>query len=119
MTKAGSGCLRSGRLTLASQFEAVLANGRRSGTRCFLAKALPNAGDIPRLGLIVGKKSAPRAVDRNRIKRLARTTHRRLAAKLGTLDVVVQLKVSPRGRDNAALTRELEELLLALVDERA
>ncbi|MGA0023036.1 MAG: ribonuclease P protein component, partial [Burkholderiales bacterium] len=70
---------RPGRLTQAAQFETVLAKGRRSGTKCFLARALANAGNGPRLGLIVGKKSAPRAVDRNRVKRLARIAHRRLA----------------------------------------
>ena len=106
---------RPGRLTQASQFEAVLAKGRRSGTRCFLARALANAGAGPRLGLIVGKKSAPRAVDRNRVKRLARIVHRQLATQLDTLDVVVQLRGNPRGRDNAALTKELEELLLGLL----
>jgi len=109
------GPARPGRLTQASQFEAVLAKGRKSGTRCFLARALANAGAGPRLGLIVGKKSAPRAVDRNRVKRLARIVHRQLATQLDTLDVVVQLRGNPRDRDNAALTKELEELLLGLL----
>lgn len=106
---------RPGRLTQASQFETILANGRRSGTKCFLARALANAGHGPRLGLIVGKKAAPRAVDRNRVKRLVRIAHRKMAAELGALDVVVQLRGNPRGCDNAALTRELEELLLGLL----
>ena len=85
------------------------------GGRCFLVRALPNVENGPRLGLIVGKKAAPRSVDRNRVKRLTRVVYRKLAAELGDLDVVVQLKGSPRNRDNAALFKELEELFRALV----
>lgn len=118
MTIPGDGNVprtRPGRLTKPAQFEAVLAGGRSKGSRSFLVRVLPNAESGPRLGLIVGKKAAPRSVDRNRVKRLARIVHRRLAAELGDLDVVIQLRGSPRGRDNAALFKELEELLRALV----
>jgi ribonuclease P protein component len=107
--------VRPGRLTKPAQFEAVLAGGRRSGSGCFLARALPNAESTARLGLIVGKKIAPRSVDRNRVKRLIRIVHRQLAAELSDLDVVVQLRGSPRSRDNATLFKELEELLRGLV----
>ena len=106
---------RPGRLTKPAQFEAVLAGGRSKGGRSFLVRALPNVDSGPRLGLIVGKKAAQRSVDRNRVKRLARIVHRQLAAEIGDLDVVVQLRGSPRNRDNAALFKELEELLRALV----
>jgi ribonuclease P protein component len=85
------------------------------GSRSFLVRALPNAENGPRLGLIVSKKVAPRSVDRNRVKRLVRITHRQIASELGNLDVVVQLRGSPRNRDNAALFKELEELLRGLV----
>lgn len=118
MTSPGDGKVprtRPGRLTKPAQFEAVLAGGRSKGSRSFLVRALPNVENGPRLGLIVGKKAAPRSVDRNRVKRLARIVHRRLAAEIGDLDVVVQLRGSPRNRDNAALFKELEELLRALV----
>ena len=107
--------MRTVRLTKPAQFEAVLAGGRRTGSKCFLARALPNAGAGPRLGLIVGKKVAPRAVDRNRVRRLVRIVHRQLAVELDALDVVVQLRDSPRSRDNAALFKELQELLRGLL----
>lgn len=119
LTQAGDGShvprTRPGRLTKPAQFEAVLAGGRRSGSRSFLARALPNPELGARLGLIVGKKVAPRAVDRNRVRRLVRIVHGRLATELGNLDVVVQLRDTPRNRDNAALFRELETVLRALV----
>ena len=118
LTSPGDGNVprtRPGRLTKPAQFEAVLAGGRMKGSRTFLVRALPNIENGPRLGLIVGKKAAPRSVDRNRVKRLARTVHRQLAAELGDLDIVVQLRGSPRNRDNAALLKELEDLLRGLV----
>jgi ribonuclease P protein component len=101
-------------LTSSAQFEAVLASGSRSGSRCFLARAMPNGGCGARLGLIVGKKAAPRAVDRNRVKRLVRVVHRQLLQELDALDVVVQLRCSPRGQDNSVLFKELQDLLRGL-----
>lgn len=92
----------------------MLAGGRGKVSRSFIARTLPNAAAGARLGLIVGKRAAPRAVDRNRVKRLVRTVHRRLLGELDGLDVVVQLKGNPRDRDNAALVKELEILLLGL-----
>jgi len=77
---------------------------------------MPNAGEGPRLGLIVGKKAAPRAVDRNRVKRIARIVHRQLATELDALDVVVQLRDSPRRHDNAVLFKELQGLLRELLE---
>lgn len=105
---------RSGRLTKPAQFEAVLASGHRLGSRCFLARAMPNAGCGARLGLIVGKKAAPRAVDRNRVKRLVRVVHRQLLEELDAMDVVVQLRCSPRGHNNSVLFKELQDLLRGL-----
>ncbi|MDP1673415.1 MAG: ribonuclease P protein component [Burkholderiales bacterium] len=113
-TRVGGGINRSGRLTTAAQFEAVLASGRRSGSRVFLVRTLPNVSCGARLGLIVGKKAAPRAVDRNRVKRLVRIIHRQLLEELDAMDVVVQLRCSPRGFDNAVLFKELQDLLRGL-----
>lgn len=115
-SRAHPGADRRRRLTRPAQFEAVLAGGRLSGSRCFLARAIPNSCTGSRLGLIVGRKAAPRSVDRNRVKRLVRIVHGRLAAELGALDVVVQLRSSPRSRDNATLFKELEHVLRGLLE---
>ncbi len=44
-----------------------------------------------RLGLVVPKKGTPRAVRRNRIKRIVRNHFRLIAATLPAVDVVVQV----------------------------
>ena len=107
--------VRRGRLTKPAQFEAVLSSGRQAGGYCFLVRALSNSCGCSRLGLIVGKKVAPRAVDRNRVKRLVRIVHQQLLTDLGGVDVVVQLRESPRSRANADLVAELEALLRGLL----
>ena len=84
---------RQSRLLLPKEFEHVL---RR---REVLINASPlqvlaasNSLDMPRLGLVIGKRVAPRAVDRNRVRRLVRESFRLHAAMLPALDVVVMQK---------------------------
>ncbi|SDX46735.1 ribonuclease P protein component [Allochromatium warmingii] len=49
----------------------------------------PNDLDRPRLGLAIAKKCARRAVERNRLKRLARESFRRAYYRLPAVDIVV------------------------------
>jgi len=48
-------------------------------------------GNEARLGLVIGKKQAPRAVTRNLIKRLAREAFRLRRAELGGWDILLRL----------------------------
>jgi ribonuclease P protein component len=50
-----------------------------------------NPFGIPRLGLIVPKRVFPRAVDRNRMKRLLRELFRALQARLGSRDILIRV----------------------------
>ena len=61
----------------------------------------------PRLGLAISRKSAPRAVDRNRIKRLIRESFRRGQAMRCAADLVVLGRPPARTADNATLVRSL------------
>jgi ribonuclease P protein component len=57
-----------------------------------------NALKRSRIGIIVSKKVASRAVDRNRIKRLVRETFRQNQWRLGSNDLVVLARrCPPRG----------------------
>ena len=97
-----------------SQFEAVLRSGVRISSRNFVARALANSADEPRLGLIAGKKAAARAVDRNRAKRLIRETFRAVATRLGACDITVQLRSDLRSLENGSIRSELQTLFDAL-----
>lgn len=72
-----------------------------------MVRAKPNQLSSPRLGIIAAKKALPRAVDRNRGKRLAREIFRQAAPRLGAFDVVIQLRRGLLSCDNAAARREL------------
>ena len=64
-------------------------------------------GDESRLGMAVSTKVAPRAVDRNRIKRLVRESFRHTGA-LPDLDIVVIARPAARGADSSTLRTSLE-----------
>jgi ribonuclease P protein component len=70
-----------------------------------------NAGG-PRLGLLVTRKHAARAVERNRIKRCLREAFRLEQARLGPLDVLVR---PPYGvKPSAEMIRSLRAIMASL-----
>jgi ribonuclease P protein component len=97
------------------EFENILRAGSRAASRNFIVRAVPNAQEYARLGIIAGRKAAARAVDRNRGKRLVREVFR--GADLGAHDVAVQLRNDLRAETNEALRSELIRLMKAAVRE--
>lgn len=76
--------------------------------------ARPNDLAQARLGIIASRKAAARAVDRNRAKRLVREVFRAARARLGGVDLVVQLRRCPGRGMEAAARSELARLLAEL-----
>ncbi len=83
-------------------------------------------GNEARLGLVIGKKFAPRAVTRNLIKRLARDIFRLRRAELGGWDIMLRLhaKIDRKAMPSAKSTplrmtmrTELEEMIDRAVRE--
>jgi ribonuclease P protein component len=81
--------------------------------RHFMVFVKPNGLAHARIGIITAKRIAPRAIDRNRAKRLVREVFRAMRHRLTGIDVVVQLRRwSPGGvAARADLARLLEELV--------
>ena len=95
----------------ASSFNRVFAAATwQSGNDALLLLARPNALDYPRLGLVVGKKNQPRAVDRNRTRRQAREVFRQMRDRLPDADFVVISRRGIRASDRHALRAQLEQL---------
>jgi len=101
-------------LSSACAYDAVFADNRRLADRYWTVLVrrdapLASVGRA-RLGLAIAKKRARRAVDRNRIKRVARESFRHVQSDLGGRHVVVM------NRDAAATakSRELRTSLDAL-----
>ena len=70
------------RLLSTTDFQCVFKAGKRYRGNEFTVIARANELDFPRLGLAISRRSAARAVDRNRIKRLVRERFRTAAAQM-------------------------------------
>jgi ribonuclease P protein component len=94
----GAQRLRRSQRLAAADVGLALKSGRRFRGPRFSIYGRPNAVGLARIALVVPKKLVPRAVDRNRIRRIARETFRRHQEHLVGLDLVVRL-VQPCGND--------------------
>jgi ribonuclease P protein component len=101
---------RSLRLLRGTEFEACFAHRQRLAGRFFLIHWLPSPAGSARLGLAVSRKVDPRAVQRNRLKRLLRDFFRRHREALPPLDLVVLPKREAASAEAAALRADLERL---------
>lgn len=98
-----------------ADYDRVFAAPLKSSDRYLTVLARPNQLAHPRLGLVVAKKQLRRAVQRNRIKRLARESFRRHQHTLDSLDYVVlvrgRIADAPNNTVSAALARHWRRLL--------
>src|SRR5688572_7986054 len=101
------------RLHTPAEFGRVFAEPARSSDRYFTVLARPSGRYVARLGLTVSRRAAKRAVDRNKLKRLARESFRHHAA-LPQWDFVVLARPgadrAERGVLRASLDRHFEQL---------
>lgn len=74
----------------------------------------PNIRDTARLGIVVAKKLARRAVDRNLVKRIVREGFRLSRGQLPRLDLVIRLNRPLAGATRAMLHDDLADLLKRL-----
>ena len=94
-------CLR---LLKPSDFQAIFNNAPlRASHKHLLVLARPNGLDRPRLGLVIAKKHIRLAVQRNRIKRIARESFRIQQHKLAGIDAIVLARRELDHFDNARL----------------
>lgn len=97
-------------------FDTVLRRGYRVSSRNFVVRALPNGLSQARLGIIAAKKVAPRAIDRNRGRRMVREAFRAAETTIQGMDVTIQLLDSLRREDPARVRVELTTLLMKLAE---
>ncbi|MEZ5568426.1 MAG: ribonuclease P protein component [Halioglobus sp.] len=104
-TTEGFGFCKARRLLKASDFKAVFdePTARASHRHLLL---LARCNDLPqhRLGLVIAKKHVRLAVNRNRIKRIAREFFRQLPASTPALDVILLARAGVGDLDNSQLS---------------
>ena len=106
---------RAFRLTGPGAFEALFRDGRRSEGRHVQVVAAAAARTPGRVGYVIGRKTLPRAVDRNRLRRCLRETVRALRPSIIGFDVIVRVKRAGNRAEIDAAIAEAGRLLAALV----
>lgn len=99
------------RLLSPKDFQTVFADAEKFANRHWTFIVRPNQKTYPRIGLAIAKKQLPRAVWRNRIKRLARESFRQHKKALSGYDIVVLSRRGMEQVDNQTLTRSFEHLI--------
>jgi len=93
------------RLTRAAEYKAVFSKAKyKVSCRYLLIFAIDNTRAHSRIGVIVGKKNVAKAVQRNRIKRLLRTSFRLNQDLLGSVDIVILARSNLGSLNNNSIT---------------
>lgn len=112
----GYGFPRKRRLTEPAQFKAVFNHAEfKVSNRYFLILARRNQVQHGRLGLVIGKKNLPKAIQRNRIKRLLRNSFRLNQELLKDLDIVILARSNMTSLDNQQIVKIIQDLWRNLV----
>lgn len=101
------------RLRQSGDFRAVFADGQRYVRSGFVVIVAPSRYTKARLGLAIAKRRVPRAVDRNRIKRIVRDSFRRTQTSLNAVDIVVLARSRTVAMSNGKLRGQLRSIWLA------
>ena len=106
MTGSSKAFTRRSRLTASRDYEKIFGKSDRSSDRYFTVLARANDVAHPRLGLAISRRVAPLAVDRNRLRRLAREAFR--LGELAPLDFVVMASKDALGAAKPLLRSSLD-----------
>ena len=101
---------RRARLSRHEDFARVFNENLRASDELFTVLARPNQLGYPRLGLAVSRKAARTAVDRNRLKRLAREAFRVAQHDVAPLDIVVLARPHAAAAPSAEVRASLQRL---------
>ena len=104
------GFSKTERLLKTDEFSSVFAL-RRSRHGRYVQVLLGEAQAHPRLGLVVAKKVAKRAHERNYMKRVLREWFRLHKPQLPAQDIVVRAKMKFEQEDFQAVWQEMQRLL--------
>lgn len=106
---------RSARLLTGKDYSQVFKQNKRYSDNYWTILAKRNDSGISRLGLAIAKKRAKRAVDRNRIKRIARDAFRNQRKSLTGLELVVMNRDAATTASKKDLRDSIDRLLNKMI----
>jgi ribonuclease P protein component len=117
MQRAQAAFPKAARLLKTDEFSSVFRLRPWRRTAHFVVYARPTGNDA-RLGLVIGKKFAPRAATRNMIRRLAREAFRLRRGEFGGWDVLIRIhtKIDKKAFPSAS-SLSLKGLCRGQIDE--
>ncbi|MCE9632887.1 MAG: ribonuclease P protein component [Methylophilales bacterium] len=102
------------KLKKTDEFSSVFSFRRRIHGKFLAIHHMPNNLGYPRIGVVVSKKLARRAVARNYMKRVVRELFRLNRLNIGAVDIVVRISQSFSKLDFVSVMREFELALTKL-----
>jgi ribonuclease P protein component len=102
------------RLRGVGAFDAIFRTGWRREGRFLQIISTAAACDCGRVGIVIGRKALPRAVDRNRVRRLLRVRLTRARPAIERYDLVLRLKKAAPRAEFQLIADEATKLLLTL-----
>jgi ribonuclease P protein component len=120
----GASFPRQARIRRPEEFKQAFAKGFRITRAPLAAVCKPHTGPQEgaghaRLGLAIARKAAPRAVDRNRVKRLIREDFRHQQCRLPAVDLVFYGMPGLAAMDQAQLRKALADIWLKVIERCA
>ena len=105
---------KQAKLVKTDDFSSVFNLRKRIANKHLVLRYKPNALNAPRLGLIVAKKTAKLAVQRNYMRRVLRELFRLNQHHLPALDLVIQVQKTFEKPDFMQIKQEFEYLMQKL-----
>jgi ribonuclease P protein component len=102
------------RLRGVGAFDAIFRTGRRREGRFLQMISTAAACDCGRVGIVIGSKALPRAVDRNRVRRMLRVRLSDARPAIERYDLVLRLKKAATRAEFHLIADEATTLLSTL-----
>ncbi|MFT4729290.1 MAG: ribonuclease P protein component [Granulosicoccus sp.] len=110
---------RSARLLTAADYACVFKKNQRFSDKHWTILVHTDKSISPRLGLAIAKKRAKRAVDRNKIKRIARESFRAHRHQFFGLHLVVMNRDAATSESTLGLRKSIDLLCLKIIAKHA
>ena len=105
---------RLAKIVKTDDFSSVFNLRKRIASQHLVMRYRVNEANLPRLGLIVSKKTAKLAVQRNYMRRVLRDLFRLNQQRLPTVDLVIQVQKPFKKPEFTLIKQEFEVLVLKL-----